>query len=249
MSKNIRSTYTRFILPAGLAVLLMLTAACIRSATNTEEELASVATEKAIQTADAEIQQTLEALLGSATVAAPTATLQATATPGMAEATESLESVQLTQLAAAMTEDAATPTAGPMEEGTPLPTSTPAATSTACYGARYVFDETYPDGTRVDAGQAIQKTWRLQNVGSCNWVGSEYELVFISGDRMGGQSPLAVTITVLAGNYANFSINMKAPAEPGTYRGEWMLRTEGGDVFGVGPNFDLPIWIEIIVRG
>jgi hypothetical protein len=66
---------------------------------------------------------------------------------------------------------------------------------------------------------------------------------------MGGQSPLTMNITVLSGNYANFSINLRAPAEAGTHRGEWILRTKGGSVIGVGPNADLPIWIEIIVRG
>lgn len=230
----------------GLSAVLLLTAACIRSATTSEQDLEALATEKSAETADAEIQQTLEALLSSATVAAPSATPEATEE---LPATATVDSVQLTQLAAALAEDTATPTLEPTEAGTPEPTNTANPTSTPCYGARFAYDETYPDDTRVDPGQAIQKTWRLQNIGSCNWVGGEYEMIFVAGDRMGGQTPLTINITVLSGNYANFSINMKAPAEPGTYRGEWMFRTEGGDVFGVGPNFDLPIWIQVIVRG
>jgi len=233
---------------AALIGLALLGSACVRSAASSEEELAALATEKAIETADAEIQLTLEALLGSATVPVPTATLESTAPPA-ADPTETLESAQLTELAALLTEAATTPTAKPTKQ--PQPTETPTAkpTSAACYGARYVYDETYPDGTRVDPGQAMQKTWRLQNVGSCDWTGGQYELIFVAGDRMSGQSPLTINITVWAGGYANFSINMKAPTEPGTYRGEWMLRTKGGEPFGVGPDFDQPIWIEIIVRG
>lgn len=241
----------RVLIITGLALTLLL-AACVRSATTTDEEITALATEKSAETADAEIQLTLEALLGSATieVAAPTSTptpveldvlVEATATP-------TVDGAQLTELAAVLTEAATTPLAE-TEELEPTATPTANATSSSCYAARYVYDESYPDGTRVDPSQAMQKTWRLQNVGTCDWVGGQYELVFVTGDRMGGQTPLTINITVLAGNYANFNVNLRAPAEPGTYRGEWILRTKGGDVIGVGPNADLPIWIEIIVRG
>lgn len=232
----------------ALLSIAVLAAACTRSATSSEEEIAAVATEKAVQTADAEIQQTLEALLGSATVAAPTATPQATNTTA---ATATVNGAQLTELAAVLTEsgEEATAEATEAEASTPTVTPTPNATSSACYGARYAYDETYPDGTRVDPGQLIEKTWRLQNVGTCNWVGGEYQLVFVNGDRMNGTTPLTINITVLPGNYANFTINFRAPSEPGTFHGDWMFQTENGDRFGVGPDFDLPIWIEIIVRG
>ncbi|MEX2142997.1 MAG: NBR1-Ig-like domain-containing protein [Anaerolineales bacterium] len=249
MSIKIGLIYRHKALLAILLGLALIGSACVRSAASSEEELAGLATEKAIETADAEIQLTLEALLGSATVVAPSATLEATSSPAEAEATATLESVQLTELAVALTEAAASPTLQATNVQPPTETPTPNPTSTPCYGARYVYDETYPDGTRVDPGQAMQKTWRLQNVGSCDWSSGQFELVFVAGDRMAGETPLTINITVLAGNYANFSINMKAPVEPGTYRGEWMLRTKGGDTFGVGPDFTQPIWIEIIVRG
>jgi len=249
MPIKLDSVYRRKALALAMAGLAILGAACVRSAASSEEELAALASEQAIETADAEIQLTLEALLGSATVAAPTATLEATSGPIEPSATATLEGAQLTELAALLTEAAASPTAESTKETKPTKTETSNPTSTPCYGARFVYDETYPDGTRVDPGQAMQKTWRLQNVGSCDWAAGQYELIFVAGDRMGGESPLTINITVLSGAYANFSINMRAPVEPGTHRGEWMLRTKAGDTFGVGPDFDLPIWIEVIVRG
>jgi hypothetical protein len=247
-----RTKINRVLILTGLALTLLL-AACVRSATTSDEEITALATEKSAATADAEIQMTLEALLGSATVEVA----EATGTPTPVEldvvveatATATVDGAQLTELAAVLTEAATTPEPEATEELEPSATPTANATSTACFAARYVYDESYPDGTRVDAGQAIQKTWRLQNVGTCDWVGGQYEIVFVTGDRMGGTTPLTINITVLAGNYANFSVNMRAPNEAGTYRGEWILRTKGGDVIGVGPNADLPIWIEIIVRG
>ena len=248
---------TKFIFPisrgwllAGLLALALVSVGCTRSASSSEAEIAAAATGAAIATEDAGVQLTLEALLGSATVeSAATATLQATATPAEATATPTLEGAQLTALAATLTAQDESPTVEATEEADPTETNTPNATATACYGARYVYDESYPDGTRVDAGQSMSKTWRIQNVGTCDWVAGQYELIFVAGDRMGINEAVTINVTVTSGSYINFTLNMKAPSEPGTHRGEFMFRTKGGDAFGVGPNFDLPIWIEIVVRG
>ncbi|MCW5877653.1 MAG: hypothetical protein KIS80_02145 [Anaerolineales bacterium] len=238
----------------SLIALALLLSACVRSAADSDQQIADLATEMSASTADAQVQMTLEALLNAATLEVPSETPEATPTEEAVEPTATVEQAQLTALALALTEAAsseATPEATEDAQATTAPSASPTTNPTAgsCYGARYVYDESYPDGTRVNAGQAMQKTWRLQNVGTCNWVAGEYELVFIGGTRMNGQNPLTITFGVLSGNYANFSINLVAPAEPGTYRGEWMLRSKGGDTFGVGPDFNLPIWIEIIVRG
>jgi hypothetical protein len=95
----------------------------------------------------------------------------------------------------------------------------------------------------------MAKTWRLQNVGTCDWVAGQFEIIFVAGHRMGITQPVTINVAVPAGAYINITLNMTAPSEPGEQRGEFMLRTKGGETFGVGPNFDLPIWIEIEVRG
>jgi hypothetical protein len=244
----------------SLVTLILVSTACTRSASVSEAEIAAAATEAAIATEDAGVQLTLEALLGSATVeSAASATPRATATTAAPTANPTLEGAQLTALAATLAAQEGSPTVESGEEAEPTETSTPNA-ATACYGARYVYDETYPDGTRVDPGQAMAKTWRLQNVGTCDWVGGQYELVFSAGDPMGINEPVTINVTVPAGGYIDFTLNMKAPSEPGTHRAEFMLRTKGGDTFGVGVDadgdgtvdsdeFTLPIWIEIVVRG
>jgi len=236
-----------FLMTAALAVAAL---ACVRSAPLGANEDASMATEKVAQTADAQIQQTLDALLGQATVESaatstplPTATQEVTAQPS--SPTVTLEAAQLTALAGALTPQATTA----VPEATATAT-TPSSTATPpCYAARYVYDETYPDGTRVDPGQAMSKTWRLQNVGTCDWRAGQYELFFISGDRMNGSSPFTISYGVPAGGYANFTINLVAPATPGTYHGDWVLRFDGTQQVGVGPDYNLPFWIEVIVRG
>lgn len=229
---------------AWVSVLILLTmAACVRNLTPPDNSQAELSSDQIAQTRDAGIQLTLDALLSSATAEIEQAP-QATATPEPEEATATptADAAQLTELAAAG-EATDTPEATATASGTPEPTAAP------CYAHRYVYDETIPDGTRMDPGEQFQKTWRLQNVGSCDWVGGQYELAFVSGERMGGQNPLTITFTVPVDGYANFSINLTAPGTPGTYRGYWILRTSNGDDIGWGPNADQPFWVEIVVRG
>lgn len=240
---KITRNYALLLMAAALALVAV---ACVRSAPLGSNEDAGQATEKAAQTADAEIQQTLDALLGQATVeSAPTQTPTPLPTATSA-VTATLEAAQLTALASALTPS---PTVAETSEVTPTATGTVASATPPCYAARYVFDETYPDGTRVDPGQAMAKTWRLQNVGTCDWRAGQYELFFVGGNRMNGSSPLTLNQPVPAGGYANFTINLVAPAAPGTHRGEWVLRFDGAQQVGVGPDYNLPIWIEVIVRG
>lgn len=244
----------RYKLPLlALGVLMLAALACVRSAPLASGEDPLAATEKAVSTADAEIQQTLDALLGSATVESAAATVAATSTstPQPVTPTATVEQAQLTALSASLTVAAATPDATEelAEAAVATATGTPNPTSSACYSVRYVYDESYPDGTRVDPLQAIAKTWRLQNVGTCDWPAGKYELYFSGGDRMSGTSPTMINIAVPVGGYANFTINLKAPTTPGTYHGDWMLRFNGDEIVGVGPDSNLPFWVEIIVRG
>ncbi|MCW5874101.1 MAG: hypothetical protein KIS88_05595 [Anaerolineales bacterium] len=234
------------------AVLLVVAIACVRSAPLGSDEDPARATEKVAQTADAQIQQTLDALLGQATLESaatntplPTATATTEVTAPPTTPTVTLEAAQLTALAAALTPQSATAT----PEATATATGVPSTATPACYAARYVYDETYPDGTRVDPGQAMAKTWRLQNVGTCDWRAGQYELFFVAGDRMSGTSPLTINQNVPAGGYANFTVNLSAPTTPGTYHGDWVLRFDGTQQVGVGPDFNLPFWVEVVVRG
>lgn len=235
----------------GVALALTLaTLACVRSATADSQDTGA-ATERSAETADAEIQQTLEALLGSATVQNAAATSTAMSAASSPAATATIEQVQLTALSETLTAAAASPTSELALAVTPSATSTAEATDAPCYAARYVYDETYSDGTRVNPGESIQKVWRLQNVGTCDWQAGQYQLVFVSGDRMSGSSPLVIYFAVPAGGYANFAINLTVPATPGTYHGNWVLQlTSSGDVIGLeGAGADQSFWIEIVVRG
>jgi hypothetical protein len=108
---------------------------------------------------------------------------------------------------------------------TPLPTNTntPAPTATpTCPQAQFVTDVTIPDGTVMTPGQAFTKKWRIRNTGECVWNG--YNLVFDSGDSMGGPASKAVGV-VNPGQEIDLEVNLIAPASAGNYRGYWRIVT------------------------
>lgn len=112
--------------------------------------------------------------------------------------------------------------------------------------ADFIQDVTVLDDTRFSPGEKFTKTWRLANAGSCTWSTS-YSLIFVSGDPMSGQSPQPLTAEITPGQTADFSINLTAPASAGTYRGNWMLQNEKGDLFGLGFEANNSFWVQITV--
>jgi hypothetical protein len=131
------------------------------------------------------------------------------------------------------------------------PTATqaaPAATATPkpCDRVEFVEDVTYPDNSLVDPGETFVKTWRLKNAGSCTWT-TGYYLVFTGGEPMGTPAEVSLPRQVAPGDTIDLSVSLTAPASGGTYRGDYKLRNESNQVFGLGPE-DKPFWVQIQVR-
>lgn len=115
----------------------------------------------------------------------------------------------------------------------------PAATATQnCDDSDFVADVTIPDGTVFDPNESFTKTWRLKNSGTCSWTPS-YAVVFSDGNSMSGPATQALTGNVDPGQTLDISVNLQAPATPGTYRGDWQLRNAAGKTFGT--NFYVTI--------
>lgn len=235
---------------AIVLIIMLGTMACVRTlSTDATVDEKGLATDSAAETKDAAVQMTLAALLGTATnelqAEEASNTPEASATsPAVTEEAEEEASLDSTE--------ESTPEL--TEEVTAVATAVVSATATLnadsiCYVHRFVYDESYPDGARVDPGEEIEKIWRLQNVGNCDWVNGKYQLVFVSGEQMGGTSPSLIEFTVLADAYANFSVELTVPSVPGTYRGYWILESTDGDPIGWGVDGDEPFYIEIQVRG
>ncbi len=145
----------------------------------------------------------------------------------------------------------------PTATGTPptaTPTKTPATITptippSSCDKVQFVADVNFRDGTVVQPGAQFTKTWRMKNVGTCAWKKDTYQLVFFSGEKMGGASSAAFTSDVAVGETVDISINLTAPTAPGTYRGYWMFKNATGALFGIGAQANKPWWVEIKVTG
>ncbi len=116
-----------------------------------------------------------------------------------------------------------------------LPTPTPACVD----NLRYLEDLTIEDGSAVAPGATLDKRWRVENSGSCNWKAG-YTLRLIAGPDLGAPSPQAL-FPALSGTQAVIRIVFTAPEEPGAYRSAWQAFDPGGAPFGD------PIYIDIQV--
>ena len=115
-----------------------------------------------------------------------------------------------------------------------LPTPTPAPTSTPgpqppCIDGLALVKHLTQEGD-MKPGQAFTKGWQVKNTGTCTWD-SSYQLVFVSGYRMGGE-PVAVAREVKPGETYDLQLNLVAPLNPGTYQGVWQMQNGQGQAFG-----------------
>lgn len=138
----------------------------------------------------------------------------------------------LTQTAFAMPTETPTPTA----TSTQFPTNTPGAPgglspTASCYGLVYIRDVTIPDNTPMTPGQAFDKTWLVQNTGSCPWEPG-FTFNVISGDSMGATA-LTLNQAVNPGMQYEITVPMIAPTgKTGTIEGWWRMADKNGVYFG-----------------
>ncbi len=151
----------------------------------------------------------------------------------------------------------ATPGGGQTSTFTPSPSSTPpqpTAVPTSfqplvlpCNLGEFVADLTYPDNSLVYPGETMLKTWTVRNGGTCTWT-SGYELIFDSGDRLESRRQVFIGKNVSPNTFADLSLTFIAPREPGKVQSFWLLRSDKGEVFGMGVTRDQPLYLRVFVR-
>jgi len=118
---------------------------------------------------------------------------------------------------------------------TPFTISTLAGTqSAACDNAIGISDVTYPDGSEVVAGAPFEKTWRVKNLGPCNWD-QDYVLIFGwggDGTNWNTTPPSHFTAIVLPGETIDISVTLRAPTAAGNYGASFRLQNDKGFNFG-----------------
>jgi hypothetical protein len=133
--------------------------------------------------------------------------------------------------------EAASPTAG---------TDVPATAGASVDKAEFVADVTVPDGATFTPGEAFVKTWRVKNAGTTTWT-SDYVLAFVRGEQMGGPQTVPMPASVAPGETVELSVNLTAPQRLGAFTGFWQFRTPAGQPFGIGPEANQPVYVQINV--
>lgn len=150
---------------------------------------------------------------------------------------ETIVAAQLTKIA----EDATstpTPTLTPTQTPTQtltvsLPTPFPTLQTNedgVCLMAHLV-SETYPDNSKVEAGEKFIKQWVLYNAGNCTWT-EEFSVVFHHGETFGAIEQSFFPGAVKPGESFTLQVPMVAPAVAGEHLSFWTLMSPDGETFG-----------------
>jgi uncharacterized repeat protein (TIGR01451 family) len=129
--------------------------------------------------------------------------------------------------------------------GGPMPTPIPGACTNK---AAFVSDVTIPDNSVLAANTAFTKIWRLKNIGTCTWT-TAYSAVYVSGDPLSAVYPAPLPYTVVPGQSVDVAANMAAPSYSGTFKSNWMLKSDTGQVFALGSAANVPFYVLIQVVG
>lgn len=117
-----------------------------------------------------------------------------------------------------------------------IPTTTPSCSNNLLF----IEDLTIPDGTLVTPGASIEKQWKVENNGTCNWD-ERYRVKLIAGVEMGAKVDQAL-YPARSGTQSTIRIVFTAPDEIGNYRSAWQAFSPEDLPFGD------PFFIEIVVE-
>ncbi|MDX9863181.1 MAG: NBR1-Ig-like domain-containing protein [Anaerolineaceae bacterium] len=130
------------------------------------------------------------------------------------------------------------PTTAPTSQYTPTPEGG-SDQSNCDNNLLFTEDITVPDGTLFEPGAEIDKQWRVENNGTCNWD-ERYSLRLVAGDTLGADQEQAL-FPARAGSQAVIRIEFIAPQETGSHRSAWQAFGPDGRPFGD------PFYLEIMV--
>lgn len=99
-----------------------------------------------------------------------------------------------------------------------------------------VEDVTIPDGTVVEPGAELTKTWRIRNVGGCEWD-ERWSWTFTGGDPLTILETTSLAGTA-PGEEVDVSVRLRVPDEDGVWSAQWQP---------MGPDSRLPVGSPVII--
>ena len=116
-------------------------------------------------------------------------------------------------------------------QSTPLPTLIATVNPAECLNdLNFIDDITIPDNTFVTYGSVIDKQWRVENRGTCNWNAS-YRLRHLGGAVLGAPEEVML-YPAKSGTQATVQILFTAPFTDGVYESAWQAYDSQGIPFG-----------------
>jgi hypothetical protein len=214
----------KYLIPIGSAIIMLMLSACSMIQPSTP-------------TVDPRLIYTQAAL-----------TVQAQFTQEQVTPTTDTQIPAITETSAVVTATSGEISHTPTASLTPQPTATATTTPGECEdNVDFVRDISIPDDTVIFPGETFIKTWRLLNAGTCTWT-TDYKLVFESGELMNASTSMNLPTSVEPDDEFDLSIELKAPATPGTYKGNWLLSNAAGVKFGLGNDSDTPFYVQVSVQ-
>jgi hypothetical protein len=120
----------------------------------------------------------------------------------------------------------------------------------ACaYRAAFLGDVSVPDNSPIAPNAPFNKIWSVRNDSTCAWGPGTalHSLVFVGGTPLSSQARLELPQVVQPGQTFELSVPLVSPGLPGTYRAEWKLRADTGELIGVGPGGQAALYVQIVV--
>ena len=170
-------------------------------------------------------------LLSACANAAPTQDPDQAATQFAAQVQAAIEATQKAQ-------PTSTPSI-PIVEPANIPTETlPGVPANVdCNPPPLAMGENYPDGSIVYINTAFNKSWTIQNAGTCTW-NANYMIKYVSGDAMSGPAFKLFGASVPPGGIITLTLPLKTPGTVGTTTGYWGLFDDKDVLFG-------RVWVTI----
>ena len=108
--------------------------------------------------------------------------------------------------------------------------------------ARFVSDVTIPDGTVVQSGQWITKTWQLENYGTCPWS-ENYKVVWSDENYTNDQKLFDIGTALQPGESGEISVTFPVKGQGSTHI-SFVLANTDGVTFGLGERGRGDLYIE-----
>ncbi len=153
---------------------------------------------------------------------------------------QTAEAILTATAAPKITPTSTMPPVAPITPTPTVPAPPPVTAAPPCTNdSKFLEDITVPDGTHFAPGTAFDKTWRIQNTGTCTWD-TTYQFRLINDVALAGQN-MNLSQTVVPNATVDITVKFVSPMTAGKYRSQWRIFAPDGSPFGQRPYVDIVV--------